>query len=533
MNQRDNKVLHIGMGLLAFSCGYLLLNYTQFLYKIYYRYAAAHDAHNAFYNFIGFFIQGNLLLIACIFLPRKSLVLVLIFISFSSLVHLSYEQILGGYIDSDVMSWLLSEARQATNAMSEFLPKIGIAIAKVCAIVCLFIFSRKLIRPRATAQHPFLEPSRHTSGLVALGSALTFMVVPGEMLRLANAPQGNETSAYTLASRVFLSAEPQRIAVEGSPLVGKQLAKKIVWLIDESISAQGFAMALAGSVDIHRPIDFGEVASMGNCSASSNAALRWGVNVTLVDTHTDLRKAPTIWAYAKQAGYQTTLIDGQVSGAPQNMVWKPERALIDDFIPAKGGIDADHVIAEKVNIMLKRPGSDFIYVVLRGAHYAYESNYPKNFLTNDGTIFQKYLGAIKYSKKGFFDALFLDVDRNQVAAIYTSDHGQHIEEGKVPHCTLKPSADEYSVPLLAFLPEQAKGQLKVEMDTTALAGRSHSQIFPTSLWLMGYEKQYAEDNFDALLNKPTNRYVWFGRTFTPNSDTGLIELHTSDKFPMR
>lgn len=511
-----------------FLCGYILLNYTQLLYKVYYRYAAAHDIYSAVRNFTVFFVQGAFLLVVCIFFQKKLLAFILMIVALSAIVHLSYEQILGGYIDADVMSWLLSEARQATNALGEFFPAFVVTFIKVAAIIMLFIYSRKLLRPLIVLAHTTKQPS----GLMTIASSLAVVMVPGEMLRLVNLPQGNETSAYTLATHVLLATPPQRASVDGHLSMGKPLASKIVWLVDESISAQGAAMALTASVQHHWPVDFGEVSSMGNCSAPSNAALRWGVNVMQVSPRSDLRTVPPIWTYAKQAGYRTTLIDGQVSGAPQNMVWEPERALIDDFVPAKDGIDTDLKIAEKVNILLNRPGLDFIYVVLRGAHYAYESNYPKDLLPTNSTLLQKYVEAIRYSKQGFFEALFLNVDRNQIAAIYTSDHGQHLEEGIVPHCSLQPGADEYSVPLLAFFPEPALSYLNLSTNTNDLTGRSHSQIFPTSLWLMGYDQRYAEEKYDALLNKPTNRYVWFGRSFAPNSNTGLIELHTSDKFPM-
>ena len=529
MNNKHKIISHIIIGLLLFACGYILLNYTQLLYKVYYRYASAHDMYSAVRNFTGFLVQGALLLIVCIFFQKKMLVLILAVVALSAFVHLSYEQILGGYIDADVMSWLLSETRQATNALGEFLPAFVVTFIRVAALIILFIFSRKLLRPLIVSAQTTKQPS----GLVAIVSSLAVVMVPGEMLRLVDLPQSNETSAYTLATHVLLATDPQRATVDGHLSMGKPLVNKIVWLVDESISAQGASIALTASVQHHRPVDFGEVSSMGNCSAPSNAALRWGVNVMKVSPRSDLRTVPPIWAYAKQAGYSTTLIDGQVSGAPQNMVWEPERALIDSFVPAKDGIDTDLKIAEKVNVLLNRPGLDFIYVVLRGAHYAYESNYPKNLLSSNSTLLQKYVEAIRYSKQGFFEALFLDVDRNQIAAIYTSDHGQHLEEGKVPHCTLQPSADEYSVPLLAFFPEQAWSYLKMPTDTDDLTGRSHSQIFSTTLWLMGYDQRYAEENYDALLNKPTNRYVWFGRSFAPNSNTGIIELHTSDKFPMR
>jgi len=521
--------LQIFFGIFIYSLAYLFANYRQFLNEVYYRYAAGHDAYNAIRNLSGFLFQWLLLLVLILFLSKRLVIFLLVIISISIFVHLSYEKILGGIVNLDVMTWMLSETRQASSALGEFLVSFSQSTFKVVVIILFFIYSRYLLRP-LIAEYLSKEKIRFIATISLL---IIIIFVPGEIFRRVDLPQGNETSIYTLVSHVLLASNPHRMLIDGNQIVRKPLTKKIVWFVDESSSAAGVDVALKGILQRHNHVNFGETASMGNCSGPSNAALRWGVNVLQVNARSDLRTTPTIWAYAKQAGYATTLIDGQVSGAPQNMVWEPERALIDNFLPAKGDIDTDFKIAKLVNELLKRPGSDFIYVVLRGAHYAYESNYPKDFVPAGSTLFDRYVGAIKYSKKDFFDVLFLDVDRSQVAAIYTSDHGQHLEEGKVPHCTLKPSSDEYSVPLLAFLPLSVLEQLRLQTDFSSVSGRSHSQIFPTSLWLMGYDQNFAEENFDVLLNRPTNRYVWFGRSFVPHADTGLIEVHTSDKFPMR
>lgn len=530
MNQNLKSKILAFIGVLIFSCGYLLLNYNQILYKVYYRYAGAHDIYNAVINFSGFLFQGILLLTACVLLQKRLLMTMLTVISLSALVDLSYEQILGGNLNPEAMSWMITESRQMTTAMMEFSFAFCIAISRVVFMIFLLIFSRKILRVSLKFS---TIPVKLVTKRAALISALAMMILPGEILRAANLPQGNETNAYSMALYALVSVYPQRAVLDDKLLIGPNHAEKIIWLVDESVSARGVALALSASVLVHGPIDFGEVASMANCSAPSNAALRWGVDVQHVNPRSDLRTTPSIWAYAKRAGYRTTLIDGQVSGVPQNMIWKPERILIDDFSPAQSGIDTDLMIAEKLNVVLKQSGLDFIYVVLRGAHYAYEGNYPKGSMPDNSSLLEKYLEAIRYSKLGFFDKMFLGVDRSRVAVIYTSDHGQHLEINKLPHCSLTPSADEFSVPLLLFLPKQTMSDLGIGSVASYLEGRSHSQIFPTSLWLMGYDSKFAEANYDSLLNKPTNRYVWFGRSFTPSSDTGTIEIHTSSNFPLR
>ena len=80
-----------------------------------------------------------------------------------------------------------------------------------------------------------------------------------------------------------------------------------------------------------------------------------------------------MWAYAKQAGFRTILMDGQVHGNPQNYLWPPEKRLIDEVVPMAAGLDSDLKIARRLNGLLKADGRYFAYIVLKGAQYF--SNY--------------------------------------------------------------------------------------------------------------------------------------------------------------
>ena len=89
----------------------------------------------------------------------------------------------------------------------------------------------------------------------------------------------------------------------------------IVMLVDESIRAD-FLELTPGS--LHTPelarlranfIDYGPSASGGNCSHYSNALLRFGASRR--DTIKTVRTNPTLWEYAKKAGYRTVFIDAQ------------------------------------------------------------------------------------------------------------------------------------------------------------------------------------------------------------------------------
>ncbi len=128
---------------------------------------------------------------------------------------------------------------------------------------------------------------------------------------------------------------------------------KIIWLIDEGISYDIFEKVIKPDLAFLPNTDFGNAKALGNCSTPANFALRSGVPVLTVDHDTDLRATPSIWSYAQKAGYQTILIDGQVSGPPQNMLLPPERILIDEYDSAAAGLDTDRKLAKRLNSVLQ------------------------------------------------------------------------------------------------------------------------------------------------------------------------------------
>lgn len=68
--------------------------------------------------------------------------------------------------------------------------------------------------------------------------------------------------------------------------------------------------------------------------------------------------------------------------------------------------------------------------------------------------------AIEYSKHNFFKILFEKNDLGDMAVFYTSDHGQHIEEGKkyltATRILLKMN---FSIPLLLYTPPNLQNLL--------------------------------------------------------------------------
>jgi hypothetical protein len=510
------------LALIMFAIGYGLCNQHNLVHGILYR-AAANDYRSAIEATMAMGVQAAFLCVSLVLVSRRMFWIFLLISGFSVTINSIFGQILNNTIDYTQFSWLISESRQASNAAGQFTRPVIIAIAKTISGLSLFAMFRYIMghtRMLGTKLGTLSDTRQDLFAicLFLLPSAAFILDLPG--------PRGSERNIYEFAGQLAVSPPPPsresvRIQSDTSKSIGN-----IVWIVDESINYSVFSEQVKPQLAKFNPVDFGMAASLGNCSASSNMALRSGVSIDTLSDKTDLRKTPSIWGYAKKAGYRTVLLDGQVEGPPQNLLFEPELKLIDEYHSKKSGIRTDLHLATVLNKMLRSNKRQFIYVVLRGVHFQYSDHYPNGSINDTAPLSEKYAHAVQYSKAGFFDALLSGVDRDTTAIVYTSDHGQNVKEGVLPHCAANPSAEEFKIPLIAFVPDHNQAPLRKETAT-----RSAAQIFPTTLEWMGYRKTDVAIEFDNDLESPPKRFIWFGKAVIPSVDDEQIDLHVGSRFP--
>lgn len=331
------------------------------------------------------------------------------------------------------------------------------------------------------------------------------------------------------------SIEPREVAM--TP--GRALAAgDIVLLIDESIAPayldinddtgvrSGLARAPAG-IAIH---NFGIGAAITHCSLGSNLTLRHGG--TRDDYHVRNTAGPTIWRYARAAGYRTVYLDAQrTDGAYQNGMDDAEAAGIDQFIQfgAIDVIDRDHALGQRLSELLRDDVLDLIVVNKIGAHFPVQAKYPESatryapvpgrdhFAGIVDTASREgfddsqrgwrryrnaYRNTIEWNVGGFFDRLFADGIGN-ATILYTSDHGQDLNEvgrpGASTHCSGNPTPAEGAVPVVVLTGTGAAGPDWVAAASTNANRASHYQFFPTLLRLMGYPVTDYGADLTALL----------------------------------
>lgn len=499
-----------------FALGFALANRFQLTHGVLYR-LAANDWPNAVVNFLVLAIQALALVLAIGLLGPRLFAAAMALAFASILANLGYGQTLNDVIDAGKLAWMVGEARQAGNAAGEFAGPLGLAGVQALMAVALFVAARIALRRGGwTASRP-----------AAATAGMALLVAPSLAMVAGFPASAAERNLYSLGLEVALAEPaPPRAPVDLEPKT-EGTPRHIVWLVDESIAFQQFREIVAPGLEAIEHIDFGMAASLGHCSAPSNLALRSGVNVREAGPAMDLRRTPSIWAYARKAGYRTVLIDGQTSGAPQNLLLPPESALIDEIIAAAGSLDTDREIAARLNRQLRGDERTFTYAVLRGVHFQYRDHYPAGSIPADSTVVRQYETAVEYSKRGFFARLLDGVDRQDVAIVYTSDHGQNLAEGAVPHCSPLPVAVELQVPLVAFLPDR----LAARYARVPRSGHAASQLFPATLIWMGYDPDAAQQRYDNDLSHAPAAYVRFDRNVVPLHSGDPIGVSVSGTFP--
>lgn len=359
--------------------------------------------------------------------------------------------------------------------------------------------------------------------------------------------------------------EPRRavtLAAEGlaSPL------RHIALVVDESVhggfldlnSDRGVDTGLrsaSGTVS-----NFGIASSIANCSTTSNAGLRFGIGRD--DYLRDLQRHPSIWQYARRAGYRTVYIDAQRHGGRLQNLMTPEEARdIDAFVQLDSATPVDQrdiQAGQRLREALSRTEPSFILVNKMGCHFPYEGKYParqaphsptmaRTYFGNEGDpdialaridgdrerMLNSYRNCLQWNTRQFFDQVLPSLPLDDVLIVYTADHGQNFHEPGEPHrqthCTIGPAdPDEGTVPLATIT-----GHPGLAVQLAQAAKRNHGRasqfsLHPTLLWLMGFPRHQltTDRGFEPDLLSPLDAdgqrflstfFVRFGRAPVWNS----------------
>ena len=213
----------------------------------------------------------------------------------------------------------------------------------------------------------FAKHGEGTNGLPVQHTSLSFLAVFG-------------------IERIFQGPAPRREEVT-LPHSGQRPLRNIIVVMDESIRGDlldlndehGTPTGLKGRAEV---INFGVMSSLANCSHESNVAFRYGIGRR--DYLRQLAVNPSMWAYAKTAGYDRFYLDAQrTDGALQNGMTPSEVQEMTRLIQLGKEVqaeDRDTELARALRRVLSEQAGKptFVYANKAGAHYPYEGKYPSD-----------------------------------------------------------------------------------------------------------------------------------------------------------
>jgi len=475
-------------------------------------------------------------IIALAFSPFNYLKLcIVLLIAISSASSLSYYQITRQYMELFELEVLLNATENFQDSLTTF-PSILLAI--LLSILGVIGFLLPNIKTKLSL--------RYKEYLIPISITLALMVAI-LIFREGEGTKGMPSQFTPIAYSLILLTEK---TVQGGQIINTvSISPKIsdtgdiIFIMDESMTGDFYDInsnnGISTGINKYNPINFGIASSFANCSITTNVSMRYGISRQ--DYLADLNNKPSIWQFAKRAGYHTIYLDTQNGqGNLTNNMTDTESIFIDDFIHIsdkntelyRKDIAAAHILSKHLNNNIK----DFIYLNKTGAHFPYEGKYPKDknvfqptmastaFNRSYGNLdeveypihgdaltrlkfINSYKNTLLWNVSSFFSELFKVHIEQPYTLIYTSDHGQAfhtgLKKGYGTHCSIKDAApEEGRVPLVLF--SNISHIHKKLQQAAKLNFNKVSQFnLPATLYnLMGYNKQDLEDRYQKSIYSP-------------------------------
>lgn len=411
------------------------------------------------------------------------------------------------------------EAGRALTNFGSILPYSALVFAVIFFVLAAPVdrmLPRRGLLWRVTALVPAI-PIAMIAGVVYLKAGNGSQAMPAHF---------SQTSIGLLLAYKTMMQPPQE---HGDPVWASNLDRatdKILILVDESIrpdyldpsNHSGETPEFARIVSNF--VNFGPAVSGGVCSSYANAILRFAASRR--DVGGAINSNPTLFRYARKAGYRTVYIDAQAhtlanADLLQNFMTQAERADIDAFYPVTTGAaaGADLELARIVKRELSSQGRVFILANKHGAHFPYDDVYPEaeakyrptNTEQGHKTVasnIASYRNAIHWNVDRYFKAQFDGLDLSRLSLVYTSDHGQYLQPGRTPHCVSDNAAAQMAlVPLYAYSADPEEMNRLRTGATNSVYRASHFQIAPTALKWMGYPESAVLQHFGESLTSGT------------------------------
>ena len=320
----------------------------------------------------------------------------------------------------------------------------------------------------------------------------------------------------------------------------------IIWIVDESVRGDHLQLnnerlkttPFLNSILDESIINFGVANSAAVCSDYSHAVLMTGAKFEdLPDEEDKILSSPTIFQYAKHAGFEPALIYSPgYEDSPKSYLSKYDFETIKTryntklLNPELTYEVWDFKSLDYLNDIFDSHDRSFTYFLKYGAHFHYDDSYPaeekhftpiigfRNFDDVDSVqLINSYHNAIRWTVDHFFKELIGKVGDHNILIIYTSDHGQNLTEYpeiKLTHCKRKDAPNVMAnVPLFLYSTNELELE-RLRSIGVPNANKSHFNVFSSTLEFMGYDKGHVCENYNiGLFEKQDSSFYTSGDIF--------------------
>jgi glucan phosphoethanolaminetransferase (alkaline phosphatase superfamily) len=495
------------------------------------------------YSLIG--IASILLLTAlmCVPLVGRGLAALLAFVSF--FVNMAFWHVLGNFVQvHEVRTLPIDKVAYLDTAVTKYLPNVVAAYFEpqmfVYAAIGLALGGTVLALQHWIAVKP---PTLLGRTLLVTAAVLSnfllwdYLYTKAHNLPLEPLTNSTRTLFFVIKEdREFYSIERDRLP----PAEGEQPDDNIVVILDESIrsdfvsindAAVGTTPFLTKYAAAHDTfINYGTALAATTCSVSTGTMILTGTTVA-PDVGRHAFSHPTIFQHAKRHGYRTVLLDATGRYFPNIVIRQNDLEYVDVLLEGENipGSDrwADLRVASYLRDLLEHKRGYFVFVVKQGAHFHYENSYPssdpayvrfrptleatESYRGAKERMINSYKNAVSFAVDTFFERL-LPATLNNSTILWTSDHGQSLQEAGQTYTHCKSEFEQAVVPLIMISENPWVLHNVYRPDNPRRIVFSHHNIYPTIVSLVSKQSAVSNDEYQSLLSKsvsqPPLRYVY-------------------------
>ncbi|GAK57266.1 sulfatase [Candidatus Vecturithrix granuli] len=254
------------------------------------------------------------------------------------------------------------------------------------------------------------------------------------------------------------------------------------------------------------------------CSFPTKSLILTGTT-EIPDVTRQTQRRPTLFQYAKRSGYETTILDAPGSNFPNIVIRKEDLRYVDHLLRADDIPGTHHFVdqraAETLQNFLEKPVGQFIVLVKQGAHFHYESSYPRTVAqfsrhlprleVNEGygsskeKTINSYKNALSFTVDEFARTLF-SRDFTNTTIIWTSDHGQSLQEQGQTYTHCKSEIEQAIVPLFIYSDHEWVKFLQPSLGKPEGIITSHHHLYPTIISLITGDQNFVNNGYHSLFS---------------------------------